>query len=572
MEAEEKPLPAIVISVLAIAVGVIAGFGAYVFRLMIGFFHNLLFLGTLSLEYDANLHTDPSPWGLGVVFVPVLGALGVSFLIKHFAPEAKGHGVPEVIDAIYYGKGKIRPAVAAVKSLASALSIGSGGSVGREGPIIQIGSAFGSTLGQLIRMPEAQRVTLIAAGAGAGIAATFNTPVGGVAFAAELILPAVSASTMAPLVLAVVTGTYIGRALLGLAPAFDIPQLAAPELELASPLLIALFVPFALLIGLAAASFVRAIYWFEDRFDAMPGNAYTRHMFGMALVGVMIAALMHFGGHYYVQGVGYATIEDVLSGALSAPGLLLLLVVLKLLATGLTLGSGASGGVFSPSLFIGACLGAAYAGLLAIGIPGLDPHPAAFAIAGMAGMIAGTTGALLTASIMLFEMTRDYAVILPLLLVSGIAYALRKSICPPSIYTLKLLRRGHVVPEGLQGALVAAHRVSDVMEPAVVVAESDIDRAAPGETLVVTGEGGTLIEVRRPASTDGVRLRIPAERIITIGESDGVLDAVARMHANEATAAVVVADGADGSQPTIVGVLGDREVAQITRRSAGLMG
>jgi CIC family chloride channel protein len=199
---------------LAVLVGIVAGFGAVFFRALIGLFHNLIFLGTFSLTYDANQHTPPfwiEGWSWLVILAPVLGAVGVAWLVQNFAPEAKGHGVPEVMDAISYESGKIRPIVAAVKSLASALSIGSGGSVGREGPIIQIGAVFGSTLGQILPMPVAQRVTLISAGAAAGIAATFNTPIGGVLFAAELMLPAISAATLLPVALATVVATYIGQ-------------------------------------------------------------------------------------------------------------------------------------------------------------------------------------------------------------------------------------------------------------------------------------------------------------------------------------------------------------------------
>ena len=176
-------LPPLRFSILAVIVGIVAGLGAVIFRGLIAGFHNSLLLGRFSLEYDANVHTPSSPWGPLVVLVPVIGAVGVAFLVKTFAPEAKGHGVPEVMDAIYYGGAKIRPVVALVKSLASALSIGSGGSVGGEGPIIQIGASFGSTVGQILRLPPWQRITLIAGGAGGGIAATFNTPVGGVLFA-----------------------------------------------------------------------------------------------------------------------------------------------------------------------------------------------------------------------------------------------------------------------------------------------------------------------------------------------------------------------------------------------------
>ncbi len=182
--------------VLAFATGVIAGVGAWGFRMLIGLVHNVLFLGEAVFTYDANVHTPASPWGWAVVFVPVVGAVVVAWLVKNFAPEAKGHGVPEVMDAIYYNEGRIRPRVAIIKSLASAISIGSGGSVGREGPIVQIGSAFGSTLGQIIPMRTQDRVTLIAAGAGAGIAATFNAPLGGVVFAIELLLVSTTARNL----------------------------------------------------------------------------------------------------------------------------------------------------------------------------------------------------------------------------------------------------------------------------------------------------------------------------------------------------------------------------------------
>jgi CIC family chloride channel protein len=177
------------LSILAFVLGLVTGVGAVGFRDLIGLIHNMLFLGQVAVHYDANVFTPPGPWGAFVILVPVIGALGVTFLVTTFAPEARGHGVPEVMDAIYYKGGVIRPVVALVKSLASAIAIGSGAAVGREGPIIQIGSAIGSTLGQIVKMPAGQRTILVAAGAGAGIAATFNTPIGGVMFAIELMMP-----------------------------------------------------------------------------------------------------------------------------------------------------------------------------------------------------------------------------------------------------------------------------------------------------------------------------------------------------------------------------------------------
>lgn len=213
---------------LAFIVGIVTGFGAVVFRALIGLVHNAFFLGHLSFAYDASHFTPAAPWGALVILVPVLGGLVVTWIVSTFAPEAKGHGVPEVMDAIYYKRGVIRPVVAVVKSIASAMAIGSGAAVGREGPIIQIGSALGSTLGQLVRMTAGQRITLVAAGAGAGIAATFNTPIGGVLFATELMMPEISVNTFLPVAIATGTATFLGRLFFGAAPAFFVPaQLGA---------------------------------------------------------------------------------------------------------------------------------------------------------------------------------------------------------------------------------------------------------------------------------------------------------------------------------------------------------
>ena len=219
-------------------VGIVAGLGAVAFRALIGIFHNLFFLGKFSAAYDANTHTPAGPWGPFVILVPVVGAFAVVFLVKNFAPEAKGHGVPEVMDAIFYRKGIIRPVVSVVKALASALSIGSGGSVGREGPIIQIGSSFGSTMGQLLRLSTWQLITLIAAGAGGGIAATFNTPVGGVLFAVEIVMHEVSARTLVPVVTATATATYVGQLVFGPHPSFYIPALETAYFHLTDPMVL----------------------------------------------------------------------------------------------------------------------------------------------------------------------------------------------------------------------------------------------------------------------------------------------------------------------------------------------
>jgi H+/Cl- antiporter ClcA len=267
---------------LAILVGVVAGLGAVVFRILIAFLHNLLLLGRVSAAYDANRHTPASPWGPFVVLVPVVGALGVAFLVKNFAPEAKGHGVPEVMDAVYHRQGVIRPVVAVVKALASALSIGSGGSVGREGPIIQIGSAFGSTMGQVLRLPVWQVMTLIAGGAGGGIAATFNTPVGGVIFAVEIVMNELSARTLAPVLTATATATYVGQLFLGPQPSFLVPAFETTHFDLANPLLLLAYMLLGVITGLVSALFIHSIYGFERFFERhVKGGYYVQHPAGM---------------------------------------------------------------------------------------------------------------------------------------------------------------------------------------------------------------------------------------------------------------------------------------------------
>jgi chloride channel protein, CIC family len=575
---EPKPTPAWSLVLASLAVGVVAGFGAVLFRALIGGFHNLLFLGRFSFDYDANVHTAASPWGAWVIGVPVLGAVGVAWLVKTFAPEAKGHGVPEVLDAIYYHDGKIRPVVAAVKSLASALSIGSGGSVGREGPIIQIGSTFGSVLGQWLPMPVRQRVILIAAGAGGGIAATFDTPIGGIAFAAELMLVCINPLSLLCVGIACVTATTIGRCYFGIFPSFNVPAIAQMEGPGAS---LAGFVVFGLLMGGVAWLTTRSIYWFEDLFDRMPGNYYMRHMTGMLLMGLMMYGFMIFSApvfgqsnHYYIEGVGYATIMDILNGGLTAAGFLLLLGVLKLLATCLTLGSGASGGVFSPCMLIGAALGAGLSSVANSLIPALALNPVHFAVAGMAAMVGGTTGAAITATIMTFEMTRDYTVILPVILTVTLASAVRHWLLPDTIYTLKLQRRGHVVPQGLQ-AWDGERQSRHVMSPDFqVISESEagnetLVRSAlsRGQVLIVMGTENNVRGVMGPwCSLDTAA---PATvTFVTVRPDDRMSEVLRMLHQSGARVALVTENSGPAKRAEVKGIITEREITRLACTSA----
>ena len=368
------------------------------------------------------------------------------------------------MEAIHYHRGRMRPVVAAIKSLASAVSIGSGGSVGREGPIVQIGASFSATLGEILHLATWQRITLIAGGAGGGIAATFNTPVGGVLFAVELMLQEVSARTLVPVTISTVTATYIGQIAFGPHPAFTIPAFESPYFHLLNPFVFLAYAGLGVLTGAASALFIWALYAFESVFERGAGGSYYRqHTIGMFCVGLMMYAFMAAFGHYYIEGVGYATIQDILSGARISILLLVLLWVFKLLATALTLGSGASGGVFSPALFMGAALGQAYGMALSALMPRLTISPAAFAVVGMAGVVGGSTAAAITAIVMIFEMTLDYRVVIPMTLTVAISYGIRRALVRDSIYTRKLALRGHRAPESLQANIYFDREAKSLM-------------------------------------------------------------------------------------------------------------
>ena len=455
---------------LALIVGIMTGFGAVGLRMLIGLFHNIFYNGTFSIWYDANISEGPSRFGGWVYISPVIGGLIVVFLVQRFAPEAKGHGVPEVMDAVFYKRGNIRGQVAIIKSIASALSIGSGAAVGREGPIIQIGAALGSAFSQAINLSTWQKITLLSAGAGAGIAATFNTPLGGVLFALEILLPEVSNRTFLPVVVATGAATTIGRILIGPDPAFVVPAIQstlsqAPGLQEALA-----FVLLGILCGVAAWAFIRLLVVMEDGFPRLPGNVYTQNIVGMTAVGLMMVLLTRFFGHPYVDGVGYGVIQSTLDNQMTSVGLLALLFGLKLLATTISLGCGASGGIFSPSLYLGATLGGAFA--LAAG--GILPHaglnvPSA-AIVGMAAMVGAGTGGVMTAIVMVFEMTRDYAIIVPVIVAVALAAGIRRALIGETIYTIKLRHRGHRIPKQRHLNLYLVMQAQDIMERRFILA------------------------------------------------------------------------------------------------------
>jgi len=438
---------------IAAVIGCLGGLGAVGFRKLISLAQRATW-GDWSPSLEL-IRAHPGWW---IVLAPAVGGLIVGPMVYFLAREAKGHGVPEVMEAVALRAGVIRPRLVVIKSLASAVCIGTGGSVGREGPIVQIGSALGSTIGQMLRVSGRRLRTLVGCGAAAGIAATFNAPIAGALFAVEVILADFAVARFSPIVISSVIATVVSRHFLGNHPAFVVP-----EYRLVSAWELPIYLVVGLLAALVSLAFIWGLYKVEDVFDASPVPPWLAAAAGGLIVGVIGLT------HAEVLGVGYEAITDMLQGRLAVE-LLLALLVLKLLATCLTIGSGGSGGILAPSLFLGATTG----GVIGMGahelLPAVTATPGAYALVGMGAVVAGTTHAPLTAILIIFELTSDYNLIVPLMMSCIIATLLTTRLERDSIYTKKLTRHGVELSHGQDVNVLKSLKVADVMEePAVVV-------------------------------------------------------------------------------------------------------
>jgi CIC family chloride channel protein len=412
--------------ILAVAVGVLTGFGS------VGFIK--------ILHAVTDFARDRVAAGLGFIFgpadivlLPAIGGLIVGPIIYHFAREARGHGVPEVMTALATAGGRIRPRVVLVKIAASATTIGFGGTAGREGPMIQIGSAIGSAIGQLSRLPTRHIRTLVACGAAGGVAATFNAPIAGAIFSMEVLMGRLAGDFLL-VMLTSLTSTFIARAYLGNSPAFS-----APSYELVSAAELPLYFGLGLIAGLAALLYVRLLYKAEDWFEAWTFPEWLKPAVGGLMVGVI---LRYFPEIY---GAGFPAMEAALWVRYSW-GFLLCLFFAEMLGNVLTLGSGGSGGVFAPSLYMGAMLGGAYGTAVHALFPDATGGSGAYALVGMAALFAAAAKAPTTSILILFEMTNDYRIILPLMVATVGSVTLTNRFMPLSIYTLKLHLRGITFP------------------------------------------------------------------------------------------------------------------------------
>jgi CIC family chloride channel protein len=555
---------------LSLVVGAGAGIGAIIFRWLILAFTRL-FTGYDDYSGVGHAPNPHVPW-LGpyfVVLAPVVAGLLYGPLVHFFAREAKGHGVPEVMYAVSRRGGRIAPRVAVVKALASALCMGGGGSVGREGPIVQIGSALGSTLGQITRLPEERLRVLVACGAAGGIAATFNAPLAGVFFAMEIILVDFAARSFGMVVLSSVTASVIGRAAFG-----DDPFLSLPSFHVAHLHEFLLFGILGLMAGGVGVLFTKTLYAIEDVCDRLwRWPEWARPAVGGILLGLVLLVLPQ------MYGVGYPVLGAGVRGEY-AVGFLLVLLVGKVFATSLTMGIGGSGGVFAPSLFIGGMLGAAFGETLHAIEPGLLGPVGAYALIGMGAVFAGAARAPITAVVIMFELTSDYGIILPLMTAIVLAAGLSHHISPDTIYTLKLRRRGIDLSQPNANDPMAAMAVGDVMAPvprAMSVETSLIDaaghlaRSGQGVLPVVAEDGTYRGTVTARAVAEA--LTEPQNDVRPVGSLTEMPDAVLATSSLEE--AVGVLDRAMGSavpvldddRKRLVGWLSQQTVLRTVRRT-----
>ncbi|ASJ01738.1 chloride channel protein [Thermococcus gorgonarius] len=413
--------------------GLIGGLGAIAFRFLISLTHEFFFGKVLSL-----VTLQAGSFNLGYIFLPAIGALIVGFIVLRY-PEIKGNGIPEVIEAVVFRNGNIPWSFAVAKTVATSITIGSGGSAGREGPIGFIGASLTSIFARWFSLSKEMKKLLVTCGLAAGIAGTFNTPLAGAMFALEVVYMGAFSINLVPIFLSAITGNAVTLALLKKAFEVEIPaNLGHTIVELP------FFFILGIVLGLLAAFYARFLYGVFDRFSASRIPEWAKPFLGGLGVGLIGFLLPGYG----VFGIGYDGMKLAFYGKLGI-SLLLTLGLAKMLATALTIGSGQSGGVFAPSLYIGTMFGAAFGEAIYLLLPSLQADPAVYALAGMAAFFSGMTQAPLTQILMVTELTRSYAV-LPAVMTSATMGFLtaRFFLGGESIYTLKLLRKGYHIKTG----------------------------------------------------------------------------------------------------------------------------
>jgi CIC family chloride channel protein len=430
------------LDILAIFIGLVAGLAAVAYRVLI----NLM---TVAFSFIGAIQMPLIP--IGLVLMPALGGLVVGLTVPRLGPEAAGEGVPEIMKSLALDGGRMRARLPLVKAFISSITIGSGGSAGSEGPIGQIGAGVGSAIGQLFKLGSPELRVLTVSGISAGIAAIFNAPIGGALFGLEIVMVGIEPVALIPVLVATVAGTATAAAFFGNTPWFTVPTyqvVFGPELLL--------FVPLGLIIGLLSVVWIRSLMTLDGVFGRIPIPAEMKPALGGLLVGIILVYLPQIGG------IGYETTALALNGGLILVPLLLLMFG-KMVGTSCTLGSGGSGGILAPSLFVGAMAGGIIGLLFNMVMPGMLTPPMAFAVVGMAALFAGAARAPLTCVVLVAETTRDYGLLAPLMAACATSYLVSSLVHRESIYSWKLSRRGIQLKRQLIIDILDAVRVGEVM-------------------------------------------------------------------------------------------------------------
>jgi H+/Cl- antiporter ClcA len=458
----------------AVVIGLAAGFVAEALMRLIGLITNLVFFQRIGTEMISPAGAHVGAW---VLVIPLLGALVIGVMARYGSPAIRGHGIPEVMERVLYEESRISPRVMFLKPLSAAIAIGTGGPFGAEGPIIATGGALGSFVGQTLHITSDERKTLLAAGAAAGMTATFGSPVSAVLLAVELLLFEYRARSIIPVALAVVAATAVRFNLVGSAPAFAIPALTQP-----SGSAIASYIVIGALIGVVAVIATRAIYAIEDAFERLPIHWMWWPAIGALAVGVI----------GYVEprtlSVGYEWIEAILAGHIAGTALLLF-VLLKFLSWSIYLGSGTSGGTLAPLFIIGGGLGASLGAALELWLPALGVQVAVAALVGMASIFAGASHALLASVVFAFETTRQPLGLLPLLGGCTAAYLVSLLLMRNSIMTEKLARRGVPIRTDYAVDYLAQVMVGEAASREIITLRAD-QSVAEVRAWFASGAGG----------------------------------------------------------------------------------
>jgi H+/Cl- antiporter ClcA len=448
---------------LSFLLALAAGLVARILTSLIGLITNLTFYGKFDFSFSspANNHL-----GLWVVVVPVLGSIVVGFMARYGSKAIRGHGIPEAMEQVLFNQSRIPARMTFLKPLSAAVAIGTGGPFGAEGPIIATGGALGSLIGQLIKTTADERKTLLAAGAAAGMAATFGSPVSAVLLAVELLLFEYRPRSIIPVALATVTATAVRIAFVGAEPVFPMPELAAP-----GGAALAWYVAIGAVVGVASVYVTKLVYWVEDAFEKLPIHWMWWPALGAVAVGVCGLASPH------TLGVGYDNIENIVSGKLVG-GAMITLCVIKLISWSVSLGSGTSGGTLAPLFTLGGGLGSALGALVAMVDRGAGIDVRVAALVGMAAIFAGASRALLASVVFAFETTRQPMGLLPLLGGCTAAYLVSCLLMTNTIMTEKLARRGARIPSEYAADFLDSVLVRDRMSRSVVtlVASHTLDQ------------------------------------------------------------------------------------------------